>query len=369
MTSKKRGALWTVRDSLAQGSCPGHAPFASFAPFAVENDLHPLNGMNLCGWRSLFLPVLLALALGAAAQRVTNVAAEQQGQALLITYALDADGPVAVDLFLSTDRGGTWQNAPKGCTGDLGKNVAPGTAKRIQWDVLQDRELVGDGIRFKVVATNSGAAGKPWLNPALTYGSVKDIDGNTYATIRIGGQEWMAENLRTSRYRDGTPIPNVTDGKAWSRLTTGAWCNYGNKASHDASYGKLYNWYAVADRRGLCPRGWHVPSNAEWNRLGDYLGGRHVAGREMKAILLWTDTSIGATNASGFSGLPSGGFHFMDDVGWYIDEYLGMDGCWWEATETGQDNPTRWDLTYNQDALMWVGATQRDGFCVRCLRD
>jgi len=215
--------------------------------------------------RSAFVPLMLMNAVGLLAQRVTNVTAEQQGQDLVIRYALVADGPVNVDLFVSIDQGRNWQGPLSNCSGDVGKNVLAGTSKRIRWAVLQERELAGDGIRFKVVA--KGAMVKAWLNPKLSYGSVTDIDGNTYATIQIGKQVWMAENLRTSRYRNGDPIPNVTDGDAWTQLKTGAWAHYDNDSQYEQAYGKLYNWQTVVDPRKVCPAGWHVPVYWEWTTL------------------------------------------------------------------------------------------------------
>lgn len=110
----------------------------------------------------------------------------------------------------------------------------------------------------------------PYLNPALTYGVVKDIDGNIYPTIKIGGQIWMAENLRTTKYNTGVPIVNEADATAWGKLTTGAWCNYNNKTENDAIYGKLYNWYAVNTGK-LCPQGWHIPSDEENQKLSDQI--------------------------------------------------------------------------------------------------
>ena len=114
-------------------------------------------------------------------------------------------------------------------------------------------------------------------------GTVADIDGNVYRTITIGKQEWMAENLRTTQYRNGTPIVNITDMDEWdANESTGAWAYYDNDESMDTVYGKLYNWYAVTDSQGLCPQDWHVPSGDEWNVLTDYLGGSETAGCSMK---------------------------------------------------------------------------------------
>jgi uncharacterized protein (TIGR02145 family) len=148
------------------------------------------------------------------------------------------------------------------------------------------------------------------FNSSVTYGTLTDQDGNIYKTVTIGKQTWMAENLRTTKYRDGTAILNVTDNKAWRNLTTGAYCNYNNTESADtiATYGRLYNWYAATDSRNIAPAGWHIPTDAEWTTLTTYLGGNSVAGGKMKetGTMHWTSPNTGATNESGFTCLPSG---------------------------------------------------------------
>jgi uncharacterized protein (TIGR02145 family) len=313
---------------------------------------------------TILLLALLCTALHTRAQRVTNVTAEQQGQELLIHYHLEADGPVEVLLYLSTDRGSRWEGPLKSCSGDVGPNVAPGSGKRIRWEVLKDRELVGDGIAFKVVA--KGGVKKDWLNPALTYGSVTDIDGNTYATIQIGTQVWMAENLRTTRYRNGDPIPNVTEAGKWTGLSSGAWCHYKNDPKYEVPYGKLYNWYTVNDPRKVCPAGWHVPTDAEWTVLSDYLGDESVAGGKMKSTgtEYWVYPNTGATNKSGFSGLP-GGLRLSN--GYFND--LGNLGDWWSASESGAENAWNRGLGNFLADIFRNNYYERNGFSVRCLRD
>jgi len=147
------------------------------------------------------------------------------------------------------------------------------------------------------------------FNPNKTYGTVTDIDGNVYKTIVIGSQTWMAENLRVTHYQNGDAIPNVTDNTAWKDLTTGAYCNYNNTTDLDtiATYGRLYNWYAVADSRNLATKGWHVPTISDWDRLIDYLGGDTIAGKKMKEAgdLHWNAPNT-ADNSSGFTALPGG---------------------------------------------------------------
>ncbi len=144
-----------------------------------------------------------------------------------------------------------------------------------------------------------------------------DIDGNVYQTIKIGNKIWMAENLRVTRYRNGQAISQVTGAADWAacgaRTEKGAWCFYQNNSVNNRPYGKLYNWYATTDPRGLAPQGWHIPSNEEWIELSNALGGYQVAGGKMKTTGtleagdgLWTAPNKNATNSSGFSAVPAG---------------------------------------------------------------
>ena len=165
--------------------------------------------------------------------------------------------------------------------------------------------------------------------------NIIDVDGNTYKTVKIGNQIWMAENLKTSKYSDGTKIPNITDKSQWSNLKTGAWVFYNNDTSNNAKYGKLYNWYAVNHitngNKNICPDGWHVPSNSEWQILKDYLGGSSVAGSKMKefGIINWNTPNKDATNTSLFTGLPNG---YRDYNGGY--NQVGSKGYWWTSDES-----------------------------------
>jgi len=209
------------------------------------------------------------------------------------------------------------------------------------------------------------------VRPVHSYGSERDIDGNTYATIQIGTQVWMAENLRTTRYRNGDPIPNVTDGTQWGNLNTGAWAHYDNDSQHEKPYGKLYNWYAVADPRNVCPTGWHVPTDAEWTVLEDHLGderfGSLIAGGRMKSTgtQYWEAPNSGATNLSGFSGLPGGARDGSD--GRFL--HLGNVGLWWSASESGAEGAWNRYLRYLNADVYRDAFNKRDGFCLRCVRD
>jgi uncharacterized protein (TIGR02145 family) len=136
-------------------------------------------------------------------------------------------------------------------------------------------------------------------------GTVTDIDGNVYNTVTIGTQCWMAENLKTTRYNDGTAILTGLSNADWQITTSGAYAIYNNDPANNTTYGKLYNIYAVKTNK-LAPAGWHVPTYTEWTTLTTYLGGEAVAGGKMKATTLWSSPNTGATNSSGFTGLPAG---------------------------------------------------------------
>jgi len=195
--------------------------------------------------------------------------------------------------------------------------------------------------------------------------SVTDIDGNIYPVIEIGDQCWTKENLKTTKYADGSVIPNVTLDAQWLSLTTGAWCNYENSAGNDAVYGKLYNWHTVSDPRNVCPAGWHVPSDAEWTTLINFLGGDSIAGGKMKTTTGWQAPNTGATNESGFSGLPGGTRYFLDGS----FNTIGNVGTWWSSSELNAGNAWYRTLGYSSGNAYRNYYGKRYGLSVRCLRD
>ncbi|OFX32082.1 MAG: hypothetical protein A2X08_17780 [Bacteroidetes bacterium GWA2_32_17] len=196
--------------------------------------------------------------------------------------------------------------------------------------------------------------------------TVTDIDGNVYNTITIGTQVWMAENLKTTKYRDGTTIPNVTDNTAWSNLTTGAYCDNSNLSSNSDTYGKLYNWYAVADVHNICPTGWHMPTDAEWSVLTTYLGGESVAGGKLKetGTTHWESPNTGATNETGFTALP-GGYRYDNGSFYNVGNY----GLWWSSTESNISNAWFRDAYYLYNNVNRLNISKKDGFSVRCVKD
>jgi uncharacterized protein (TIGR02145 family) len=229
----------------------------------------------------------------------------------------------------------------------------------------------GGGSQTGITAHSCGATNVH--NPDKTYGTMTDQQGNVYKTIVIGTQEWMAENLKTTFYRNGDAIANVTDDVQWSGLTTGAWSYYNNDSQYDCPYGKLYNWYAVTDPRNVCPTGWHVPTDAESSILINYLdpnaaGGDNfnIASGKMKStgIQYWISPNVAADNSSGFSGLPSGGRY--DDGSF---NYFGGSGISWSTTETVTNLAWVRYLRYYDSAANRGTWTKLGGFSVRCLRD
>jgi len=191
-------------------------------------------------------------------------------------------------------------------------------------------------------------------------------EADALPTIQIGTQKWMSKNLDVAFYRNGDPIPQVTEPTAWAALTTGAWCYFNNDPIPGNIYGKLYNWYAVNDPRGLAPQGWHIPSDAEWTTLVALLGGSSVAGGKMKeaGTLNWVAPNTGADNSSGFAGLP-GGFRFVS--GAFAN--VGSNSLWWSSTESSTNFAWNRGLSYLNGNLNSAGNAKQVGFSVRCLMD
>jgi uncharacterized protein (TIGR02145 family) len=204
-------------------------------------------------------------------------------------------------------------------------------------------------------------------NPSKTYGTMTDQQGNVYKTIVIGTQEWMAENLKTTIYRNGNAIANVTDNDQWLGLTTGAWASYNNDSYYDCPCGKLYNWYAVSDSRNVCPTGWHEPTDAEWTTLTNFLGGfGGFSGGKMKStgFQYWIGPNSDATNESGFSILPGGSRSNYGGFG-----NVSYNGFWWSSSEVDADFAWSRGLYYNSGDAYPINLEKQNGFSVRCLRD
>jgi len=238
---------------------------------------------------------------------------------------------------------------------------------------------------IRAYATNN--AGTGYGNQvSFTTNSVEtitDLDGNVYHTVTIGTQTWMAENLKTTQYNDGTAIPLVTDNTSWANLTTGAYSWYNNDATTNKNkYGALYNWYTVNTGK-LAPKGWHVPTDAEWTTLENYLiangynyDGSTSGNKYAKSLAASTDwgTNYGTgtigndltkNNSSGFSALP-GGYRSNDDGTF---DYVGNYGCWWSSTESDTNDAWTRGMYYSISYVYRYNNSKQDGYSVRCVRD
>jgi uncharacterized protein (TIGR02145 family) len=197
--------------------------------------------------------------------------------------------------------------------------------------------------------------------------TVTDYDGNVYDIVAIGNQQWMKQNLKVTHFRNGIIIPNVAGNSSWANLTTAARCYYNNDSvAYDSVYGVLYNWYTVNNANNLCPEGWHVPSDAEWTAVETFLGGSSTAGGMMKeaGTLHWKSPNTGATNESGFTGLPGG----MLGVN-YTFQTLNENGLWW--TSTANNSTSAWSRYF---WYLFAGVDRNPtpktiALSVRCLKD
>lgn len=200
---------------------------------------------------------------------------------------------------------------------------------------------------------------------------ITDKDGNVYTSVTIGTQTWMVENLKTTKYNDGTNIPMVTDVSAWLSLTTPGYCWYDNDAStYKTPYGAHYNWWAAKTGK-LCPTGWHVPSDADFNTLTAFLGGNTNAGGKLKeeSTIHWKTPNEGATNETGFTALPAG---TRDGAGGGYGQ-LGNVGMWWYINNSDTDPAYYFNIWYDYSKMNSYNAYsdghKRTGCSVRCLKD
>jgi len=196
---------------------------------------------------------------------------------------------------------------------------------------------------------------------------VVDVDGNAYRTVTIGAQVWLAENLRVVHYRDRTAILGVAGREEWSWARMGMYCPpERDPLASEEAYGLLYNFRAVADGRGLCPEGWHVPTAAEWRALIAYLGGDETAGAKMKETRsgLWRTPLPGSTNESGFSALPAGGRGLLGGAG-----EAGYYATWWSSTSSDATYAWHWGLYPDKHGIRSNPGHKASGFSVRCVQD
>jgi uncharacterized protein (TIGR02145 family) len=218
-------------------------------------------------------------------------------------------------------------------------------------------------ILFSACSTPEGFNEVPQNHQSLT--ATKATIPVSSDRIQIGEQIWMTKNLNVSRYRNGDIIPQVTDMAQWRSLTTGAWCYYENDTANGKAYGKLYNWYAVNDPRGLAPVSWHIPTFAEFQVLQSYLGGSDVAGGKMKTTTLWAPPNTGADNSSGFTAYPAA---YRAATGQHDFYGLGLTACWWSSSSSGS-TAIIFDILYNEAYGGMVQVYKGEGCSVRCIKD
>ena len=369
----------TVNSDVLTFSDTGLTPsttytYRVFAYNAVGNSLTYSNEVTLITTALLALPTLTTTA----ATSITQTTALSGG-------TISTDGVASI-----TARGVCWSTSANPTialttktndgagTGAFTSNITGLTTNTTYYLRAYATNTLGTAYGNEITFTtlqNSTAINVP--GPTVT-----DIDGNTYQSVTNCGLTFTKTNLNVSKYSDGTLIPQVTDGTQWANLTTGAWCYYNNATANGTTYGKLYNWYAVAGiydaaslanpalRKKLAPTGWHIPTDAEWTQLTDCLGGAIVAGGKMKSIgtSLWQSPNTAATNESGFTGLPAGIRRYS--TGPFGD--IGNLGNWWSSSED-DTTATAWgrvlDYTSGLATRYGGGFYKELGFSVRCLMD
>lgn len=199
----------------------------------------------------------------------------------------------------------------------------------------------------------------------MAQNTIQDADGNYYPVIRIGNQLWISQNLRTTKFNDGSPISLVTNDSEWKSLSSPAYCWLNNDMKHKEEYGALYNWYAV-DTKKLCPKGWHVPSNSDWQILTSFLGDPAFTGALLKekGNEHWKNTIVGATDQYGFTALPAGFRNSEGVFPLYAESYT----VWWSSSRYANDGCNR-GLYFSNNILYQSHENRRSGFSVRCIKD
>jgi len=273
---------------------------------------------------------------------------------------ITSDGGAAV-----TARGVCWNTSPSPTTANNKTAIGNGTG-----NFTANITGLTLGITYYVRAYATNNVGTSYGNEVSfttlpNSGTVTDMDGNVYHYITIGTQTWMVENLKATKYNDGTSIPYITNTTEWSNLSTPGYSFYNNDAANESTYGALYNWYTVNTGK-LAPTGWHVPTDAEWTTLISYLGGESVAGGKLKEVgtLHWASPNTGATNETGFAGLAGG---YRGSYGTF--SIIGSYGYWWSSTQYTTNIAWARTLYYNYSNILRNSAEEQYGFSVRCVRD
>lgn len=221
-------------------------------------------------------------------------------------------------------------------------------------------------VRAYATNVNGTTYGTEMQFTTLSANTVMDVDGNIYQTITIGTQIWMDQNLKTTKYQNGDPIPKVEDNTQWNNLTTGAYCNYNNDETNANIYGHLYNLATATDIRQVCPSGWHVPTDSEWSDLMLFLGGDNVAGGKLKEVgsIHWNLPNTGATNEYGFTALPGG---HRDYFGIYKE--MGDYCHFWSSTNDEATSAWSYRMGYSYRNMGRSSSYWMNGYSIRCIKD
>ena len=295
----------------------------------------------------LILIIFLFSVGGIFSQSIENVDFRAEGKTIVVTYDFfnsKADTAINIELVFK-DQQGVVLN-PKTITGDI-KNVKPGESKRIVWDVLSDGINLSGKYKAFVIIQNRRL-------PVYLK------------SVVIGTQIWTTENLNVDHFRNGDLIPEAKTAEEWEEAgekKQAAWCYYDNDPENGTKYGKLYNYFAISDLRGISPLGYHVPRDEEWTVLSTFLGGEDVAGKKMKSTVGWSTNGNG-TNSSDFSGLP-GGFRYRS--GNFGD--VSGNGDWWSASENSGSYAWSRDLDNDDSNLSRDANGKSNGFSIRCVKD
>ena len=266
-----------------------------------------------------------------------------------------------------TARGVCWSIDPLPTTAN--SHTANGTGFGQFYSTM---ELLTPGTIYHVRAYATNSAGTGYGNDIIfttqeaSPVTTTDIDGNVYHVVTIGTQDWIVENLKVTHYRNGDPIPHLTEKNDWVTTSDGAYCYFNNDTFLGQIYGNYYNWAAINDPRNIAPEGFHVPTFDEWMILVNYLGGQMEAGGKLRetGITHWSNTNVGATNETGFSALPAG----RRDGNGDFDNMFGYCYFW---TSTEESAPYSWfyGLSSASTIILYAPINKENGYSVRCVRD
>ena len=367
----ERGVCWstahnpTINDNLTYDNT-GSGGYVSFIEGLTDNTTYYVRAYatNSAGTAygnelsfttvAVTLPTLTTLS-------ISNISTSSASSGGNITN--DGGSPI-------TDRGICWSTNANPTTADNVTSEGTGSGS-----FTSNMSGLAENTTYHIRAYAINSKGTAYGNDVTfttnaSVATVSDIDGNSYNTVTIGSQTWIVENLKTTKYSDGTSIPSVIDDPTWSGLSTPAYCWYNNDAAtYKATYGALYNWYALDPStnggKNICPTGWHVPFDAEWTVLTDYLGGETNAGSKLKEIGIthWMSPNSDATNETGFTALPGG-------VRNYIGPFMqqGNVGNFWSLTESSSSNGFFRNLNNNNGTAAKVDNFKKFGMSVRCLQ-